>query len=123
MDIISFLKQVVDPVHAQWLVGSILLNLALGVLASMKAGEFDLGRLVDFWKRLGMLLAAYITVSVAATVLTDMEQLRLATWLLLEAYVGTRITKNLSDLGLPIPSFLRRWGISPPKPPSGIPSP
>ena len=109
MDIVEFLKSIVDPTQAQVLTYLILANILTGVVGALAKGKFELVKVVEFWKRLGVVVGAYLIASLAAKGLADSELLRDVCWVALLAHLAGHIISNLKEWGLPVPDKLSRW--------------
>ncbi len=76
MDMLNFVKSVVDAGQLQVLAYLVMANLILGVVAAIVKGTFELNKLVDFWKRVVMVFGSYLSVSLASKAMTDLEVMR-----------------------------------------------
>jgi len=109
MDILNFLKSFVDPGQAQVLLYLVGANLVMGVLGAVIRKEFQITQLKDFWKTVGTVFVAYITVSIAAKGLADFVPMVTAVYLALIGYLSVKIIRNLKDWGLPISEKLENF--------------
>lgn len=101
--ILEFLEMLINPVQASVLAGLIVANLGTGVLAAALNGTFDTSKLADFWKRAATIFVAYLALGFIAHVATDWAALQTTMWAFLIAFMGDKIFKNLSEMGLPVP--------------------
>lgn len=102
----EFLEGVIDPTQAIVLLALVLGNVFTGILAAMLNGTFEASKVMEFYRRLGVVFISYIGVSVVATVLTDWSALQTAYWAFLIVQMGDKIFENLKKLGLPVPDHL-----------------
>ena len=109
MDIMQFILSVIDKGQLQVLAYMIAANLILGLVAALKDGGFELARIKDFWRRVGVVFGSYLVVAIAAKGLADFEALRTVAWYALIAFMATQIVGNLKSFGLPIPDGLQKW--------------
>lgn len=109
MDIMQFLKSIVNPSQAQVLMYLVAANLLLGIVAALAKGAFELAKLKDFWKRVLVVFGSYLVVSVAAKGLADFVPMVTVIWVALIAYMAAQIVSNLKDMGLPIPSSVTKY--------------
>ncbi len=113
MDILVFLKSIVDPVQAQSLAYLVTANLILGIIAALATEKFEIARLADFGKRVAIVFGIYLAVAFAVKAMADFEPLRLAIWIALIGYLVSQIVGNVKDLlkkvGIPLPDGLMQW--------------
>lgn len=113
MDILIFLKSIVDPVQAQTLAYLVTANLILGILAALITVKFEIARLADFGKRVAIVFGVYLAVAIAVKAMADFEPLRLAIWIALIGYLVSQILGNIKDIlkkvGIPLPDGLMQW--------------
>ncbi len=109
MDMLNFVKSVVDAGQLQVLAYLVMANLILGVVAAIVKGTFELNKLVDFWKRVVMVFGSYLAVSLASKAMADLEVMRTSAWIALLAFMSAQIIGNLRELGLPIPAKITKF--------------
>ena len=109
MDILSFISKIVDIGQLQVLGYLIGANFVLGTVAALVKGKFEIARLKDFWKRVGTVFGAYITVAVLAKGIADWAIMVPVIYWTLVAYMGAQLVSNLKDCGLPIPPPLQKF--------------
>ena len=111
MDILAFLRDIVDPIQLQVLGYLVVGNLVLGAFAALKKGEFQFSRFKDFWTRVACYGAGYLVVSSfvkvavndATGTIQPIAALQPAIWLGILVSLVKDISDNLKDMGLPIP--------------------
>lgn len=110
MDILEFIKSVVNENQAQTLVYLILANLILGTVAAIYKSEFELARFMDFGKRVLAIFGSYLAVAIAAHAMADFDAIRTVYWSALIVYMVSQIASNLKDLGIvPIPDSINQF--------------
>lgn len=102
----EFLEGVIDPMQAMVLVALILGNLFTGVFSSMLNGTFEVGRLWEFVKRIGLVFVVYIGVGIVAQVIVDFQAIQTTVWAFLILQLTDKIFQNLRKWGLPVPDGL-----------------
>lgn len=109
MDMLNFVKSVVDAGQLQILAYLVMANLILGVIAAVVKDTFELNRLKDFWKRVVMVFGSYLAVSLASKAMADLEVMRTSVWVALLAFLVAQIVGNLKELGLPLPDKISKF--------------
>ncbi len=109
MDILGFVASVVDIGQLKVLAYLLTFNFGLGVLVAVWKGMFELVKLKDIWKRIGVVFGVYILASALLKGLADFAPLATLVYAGLVADVSARIVALLKELGLPIPDSLMRW--------------
>lgn len=105
----TFLLSVIDKGQLQILAYLCGANFALGTLAALLSGKFEVVKLKDFWKKVLLTFGAYASVAIAAKGLADFDPLLEITWVALIGYLAAQLVSNLKDLGLPIPDSLSKY--------------
>lgn len=109
MDILEGLKNLVDGTQLQVLFYLLLANVLTGMVGALVKGKFEVVKIVEFWKRLGVVIGAYLVAGLAAKGLSDFEVLRTVVWGALIAYLAGHIIANLKEWGLPLPDGLVKF--------------
>ena len=109
MDIPSFIFSVVDKGQLQVLAYMCGANLVMGTVGALVRGDFQIAKLKDFWRTIGLVFVAYTTVAIAAKGLADFAPLVTAVYLALIGGLSVKLINNLKDWGLPIPEKLQKF--------------
>ncbi len=93
--------------HVRYLVYLVIANLLLGIVASLKSGDFRLTRVADWLGgRVFPLLAGYGSAALIAVARPELGLLRDAAFLTLTATLLGYVLGNLKDFGVQLPEQL-----------------
>ena len=98
----------VDLTQLQVLALLCLGNMALGTLAALIKGNFQLPYLKEMWKRFFGVGLAYGVTAFVTVGLADFQPLLTAIWVGLIADLTAKLLLNLKDIGLPVPDSLAK---------------
>lgn len=83
----------------------IALNLIVAIAASIRTGEFLLGKVAQFlWKKVLPLAIVFGGFALVGDAL-DMRGIATTTWGLLETMLISDLSENLKKLGIPVPNW------------------
>jgi hypothetical protein len=104
---IDLLKSIYSSDQVNYLAALIVANLILGVLASLRAGDFRLTRLADWlWNRVVPLMVAYGVAGLLAYTKPELAYLQTAAFGTITLTLLGYILSNLKDFGVNIPEGL-----------------
>ena len=109
MDIMAFLESVVDMGQLKILAYLIMANFGLGVLVALWKGKFELAKLKDIWKKIGIVFGAYLVATITMKGLVDFAPMATVIYVGLVAYISAELVRLLKELGIPIPDGLMKW--------------
>ena len=107
MDITGLIKNIYAGDYVSYLIVLIIANLALGIAASLRKGDFKLTRLADWLlNRVVPLTVGYGVAALLAYAQPQYGVLRDAAFGTLTLTLLGYIMSNLADLGIPVPASL-----------------
>ncbi len=97
----ELLRQLYGHQHVTYLLYLLLANLVLGILASVRSGDFRLARVADWlWNRLVPMAVGYGVAAMLATVNADWVMIREIAFAALAGAMTAYILANLRDMGI-----------------------
>ncbi|MFH1643396.1 MAG: phage holin family protein [Patescibacteria group bacterium] len=93
----------------RWIVILIMVDVVLGIVAALMKGNFRLGKLAKFMVKpvLGYVFGFGVLQMVAQALPSLIMVVQMAYILIVLSLIGS-ISNNLAEMGLPIPSYLKK---------------
>lgn len=107
MDIVQMGKDIYADPQVKYLVGLVIANLVLSIVAAIKGGDFQLSRVGDWiWQRLLVPIIGYGVAAFLAFSNGELSWIKDAAWITLSAGLLGYVLAALRDIGFNLPNEL-----------------